>query len=72
VAPFEALRARSTSVSEKAYQKTLLFLISTTQADKEEGMRGKDEQQLDVFSCVSTEEQGTLGKIRPQGGYLDF
>jgi hypothetical protein len=27
-------------------------LVSTAEPDKEEGMRGKDEQQLDVFSFM--------------------
>jgi transposase len=32
-------------------------LVSTAQTDKEEGMRGKDEQQLDVFSYISPEQR---------------
>ena len=28
-------------------------LVSTTQPDKKNGMRGKDEQQLDVFSYIA-------------------
>ena len=33
------------------------YLVSTAGTDKEEGMRGKDEQQLDVFSYVSPEQR---------------
>jgi hypothetical protein len=34
-----------------------LSLVSTTQADMKESMRGKDEQQLDVFSYISPEQR---------------
>ena len=34
-----------------------LSLVSTTQADMKESMRGKDKQQLDVFSYISPEQR---------------
>jgi hypothetical protein len=47
-------------------------IVSTGQADKEDGMRGEDEQQLRVFSYVSPEQRvSTDHPLRPLRAMVD-
>lgn len=47
-------------------------IVSTNQADKEDGLRGDDEQQLRVFSYVSPEQRvPTDHRLRPWRAIVD-